>query len=363
MLKDESDDRRRLILLDALASYGDGCTLPSLTPSCPFYRDVDGLATCGEECRTLLADWGGGSRPVKSFKQGGLIFTGRVIPRSSASGTTAFDAAEQYLADRSLPLIQQSTGSLLLGLDSAMKATPHRERLESIGRALDHWDELDRRRLPVDAIVRAGVLPSLAAHIAVLASLPYTSIKDHAEASAEMLQRLDAYIGPWQDLLEFSFKSEGSEDDVQQVIRRTTRPGELQRRLFGARPMMDDFDDSQEIIEIEDPRSELMISYAMSGRFIDRVLDWFSRSLGDDKLSVLGWQAPPAGVFTALGGRQQPEEHGLWLWERHTVTHLDDWATSSLLAEWRAHDVSDHDVSPLVYGERSCNHQLLRLLP
>jgi len=355
---DEGDGRQEHILLDALVSYSDACTLPDLTPSCPYYVNEAGTPTCEEQCRGLLARWGGAVRPVESHKQGSLVLTGRAIPRTSASGVTAFDAAERYLRDRGLPLPQQSTGSLLLGLEAAMTAMPRPERLESMSRALDLWDELERRGLPVDAVVGAGILPTLATHLAALTTIPYVSVRgDLHEVSAEMLDRLKHFIEPWQDLLETSFAEEGAEEDVRRAIRLTFRPEPPNRRLFGARdiPTWNEVED--EVPGAEEQPFALLISYALSGRFVDRVLSWFTRALADDKLAVLGWQAPPVGIFSALRGHRETEEHGLWLWERNTVTHLEDWSTTSLMAEWRAHEVADHNLAPLIYGERSCNHE------
>ncbi|MET4079662.1 hypothetical protein [Janibacter sp. UYMM211] len=356
---DDNDRRQEHIVLDALVSYSDACTLPHLTPSCPYYAVVDSVPTCEEQCRRLIAEWGGGERPVESHRQGSLVLTGRAIPRASASGVTAFDAAERYLRDRALPLTQQSTGSLLLGLEAAMTAMPRPERLKSMSQALDLWDELDRRGLPVDAVVRAGILPTLATHLAALTTIPYVRFQgDSHEVSGEMLARLGEFIEPWQGLLEAAFAEEGSEDDVRQAIRLTSKPEELNRRLLGRRaPLGGRSGVDEEASIVDEGPYGLLIAYAMSGRFVDRVLSWFHRALADDKLLVLGWQPPPPGIFSALRTHRPVEEHGLWLWERNTVTHLDEWSTTSLMAEWRAHEVADHNLAPLVYGERCCDHE------
>lgn len=355
MFREGDDPREERILLDALVAYGDSCTLPDLTPSCPYYENLDGVPTCDEQCRTLLARWGGNPRPIQSHTQGGLVLTGRAIPRVAASGHNPFDAGERYLRDRGLPLVEQSTGSLLLGLESAMTAMPHPERLQSIAQALDIWDELERRGLPSEAVVRAGILPTLATHIAALITIPYVTIHgDLVEVSDEMLERLSSLIEPWQQVLEAAVLSEGSDDHVRRAIRATVRPMELHRRLFGTQQ---EFEVPLADIELPEDRDLLLVSYALSGRFIDRVTGWLSRTLAEDKLSVLAWQAPPPGIFCALNVSSQAEEHGLWLWERNTVTDLNDWTTSSLVAEWRAHEVADHNLSPLVYGERSCDHE------
>lgn len=355
MFQEGDDPREARILLDALVSYGDSCTLPDLTPSCPYYENLDGVPSCDEQCRVLLARWGGNPRPIESHSQGGLVLTGRAIPRVAASGHNPFDAGERYLRDRGLPLAEQSTGSLLLGLESAMTAMPHPERLESIAQALDVWDELERRGLPVEAVVRAGILPTLATHIAALITIPYVNLHgDLFEASDEMLERLNSLIEPWQQVLEAAVASEGTDDQVRRAIRATARPAELHRRLFG---VQQEFEIPAAEFEVPGGRDLLLISYALSGRFIDRVTGWLSRTLAEDKLPVLAWQAPPPGIFCALRVSRQVEEHGLWLWERNTLTDLNDWTTSSLAAEWRAHEMADHNLSPLVYGERSCDHE------
>jgi hypothetical protein len=357
MQLNDGDHRQKHIVLDALVSYSDACTLPNLTPSCPYYEDIDGVPSCNEECRSLLAEWGGPVRPVETHREGGLVLTGRAIPRSAASGMTSFDATERYLRDRGLPLPQQSTGSLLLGLEAAMIAMPHPERMQSMTQALDLWDELDRRGLPVEAVVRAGILPTLATHLAALTTIPYISVRgDLHEASAEMLDRLQSLIEPWQRLLEAAYAEEGTEDDVRRVIRLTFRSNDLTKRLWGARHMPN-LDETTDVLAVGDQAHALIIAYALSGRFAGRVRSWFTRVLAEDKLSVLSWQAPPPGIFGALSHQRQVEEHGLWLWERNTVTHLEDWSITSLMAEWRAHEVADHNLPPLVYGERSCDHE------
>jgi hypothetical protein len=47
----DAEEARERLVLEALVAYSDACTLPLLTPNCPFYLiDEQGHPTCGTEC-------------------------------------------------------------------------------------------------------------------------------------------------------------------------------------------------------------------------------------------------------------------------------------------------------------------------
>jgi hypothetical protein len=80
-------DPVRFLLLDALVTYSDSCTLPNLTPSCPYFVQTDAGPTCGEQCRDLIAESGAADRGLRDVRIRGLVLHGRGMPRSVASGS------------------------------------------------------------------------------------------------------------------------------------------------------------------------------------------------------------------------------------------------------------------------------------
>ena len=112
----EESDARRHLLMNALVTFSDSCTLPLLTPSCPYYRHDGHSASCNEECRDLIDEWGIADRRVREVQIGGLVLRGRGMPIEVATGAVPFDATKNYLRERRFSPPQQSTGSLLLGL-------------------------------------------------------------------------------------------------------------------------------------------------------------------------------------------------------------------------------------------------------
>lgn len=102
-----------------------------------------------------------------------------------------------------------------------------------------------------------------------------------------------------------------------------------------------------------DPR----VAYAMSSRFINRVIDWLNRLLVDDLAGVIDWAAPPPAVFNALPSSPLTEEIGLWIWDRYTKTELSEWSTSSLLREWKGNE--DDALDHRVWSERDCPTELV----
>ena len=114
MLLEGVPDRVRLLLLDALVTYSDSCTLPNLTQSCPYFVQTDAGPTCGEQCRDLIAESGAADRGVRDVRIGGLVLHGRGMPRSVASGSVAYDATKRFLTERRKPPNEQGTGLSLI---------------------------------------------------------------------------------------------------------------------------------------------------------------------------------------------------------------------------------------------------------
>lgn len=145
----------------ALTAYSDSCTIPTLTPSCPYYRVGPQGPTCGEECRQALRERGV-ARPTTSVTVlGGLVMTGVSRPIEIASGASLFDATEAMLRDLESPVASANTSSLLLRL-RRYAATPPGVRTASEDGFYDIWRELERRGLDVVTILRVGISPTVA---------------------------------------------------------------------------------------------------------------------------------------------------------------------------------------------------------
>lgn len=144
MLFERAPDHVRSLLLDALVTYSDSCTLPNLTPSCPYFVQSEAGPTCREQCRDLIAQSGAADRRVRDVRIGGLVLHGRGMPQSVVSGSVAYDATKRFLTERRKSPSGQGTGSLLLGLKAALdglSADAH----ETADRVMPLWAELERR--------------------------------------------------------------------------------------------------------------------------------------------------------------------------------------------------------------------------
>lgn len=350
-----SEDKAHAILMDALVSYSDACTLPDLTPSCPYYEVTDVGATCQEQCLALIQDQGAANRPIRDVQLGGLVMTGRALPLSVASGMSQFDAYETYLRDRRAPARQQSTSSLLLGLEAALCAFPIERNESRVERAFALWSELERRDLPISAIATEAILPSVASSIGVLSAIPAmreAGVWDN-DVSTDFLDRVEVLAQQgWTTVLKDAIDAEPSREVA---MKRAGRSGSRLQTPSGPASVFsyseDDFDFSTEVREKLSANGQL--PYAIANRFTGRVVEWLSRLLNEDMRALFLWQAPPSPVFLALSGpNRTPDEHARWIWDRYTTTRLDDWAKSSLLLEWRSHHDGSAPLSPRVWGER-----------
>lgn len=157
----EASSLRDGLITRALTAYSDACTIPTLTPYCPYFREGPQGPTCAEECRDTLLELGV-SRPTTSVNVlGGLVMTGVSRPIEIASGASLFDATEAMLRDLDSPVAGASTTALLLRLRTHA-ATPPIARTTSDEDFLGIWGELSRRGLDVVPILRVGVSPTVA---------------------------------------------------------------------------------------------------------------------------------------------------------------------------------------------------------
>lgn len=343
MLPDASDpsDRQKQLLLNALVTYGDACSLPLLTPECPYYQiSADGSPNCENECRNLLASMGDASRLAREVNIGGLVLRGQALPRSAASGMSEFDARQKYLEDRRKPVRLQCSSSLLLGLQAKLTRMPPITGETGIAATVETWEELTRRGFPVERVARQGILPGMAGNVAALAAAPY--LQDAgllpADASDDFFSQIREYSQRgWGRLLGAAFVDEGSpQAAISAAAWRPARFIALDAKRIQADGLVEEQAALSTVLRSDNPAHQHLI-YCFSGRFVNRIAEWMSRLLTQNVSDVAGWAVPPVPVFCALPhSGVAPDEEAHWLWERYTETRLEDWSDGSLLQEWRA---------------------------
>jgi hypothetical protein len=363
----DPDEAQRRLILEALVAYSDACTLPLLTPNCPFYSvDDQGHPTCGTECVAAVQAGGGTGRSIREVTLGGLVLTGRTVPQDAAGSADPFDAMRDYIDQRNLRPVDQSTGTLLLRLGAAMNRGPTPS--ESQTRMIVHeaWAELDRRRVPVDSVVRAAILPQMAAQIGMQAVSPLIRQSGMwAElVSDDELDRLDERSTEWFAVLDHAYEEDRAELDNDSQILQWVNVEAHRRKLDEVFRLHEATEQVELAVDIEVPQSvaaqllaDLRLIYATSTRFTTRVEQWLNRILTDDLNAVIDWTAPPPALFSALPPLHRLDETGLWIWDRFTKTSLEDWATSSLLREWAGN--SDEHLDRRVWLERVCDSEML----
>lgn len=326
-------DRR--LFLEALVSYADACTLPSLTPSCPFYRVTQDGPTCGEECRGLAEREGVAVRPLHTSRIEGLLLKGRALPLASAGGVEVFDAGKTYLSEVSLQIGSRSTTSLLLGLASALRPPVLPDSEASTADTFEHFAELGRRGVPVEAVIRSSIVTEMAEIISYRVALPHM-IEVNAfpkYASSDLLSRASSAKDPWRDLLTALADSFDSEVELDNFLVRDYRQKAHKPR--DGRHLMPQLAEPTPVPDGALSNRRLLL--ALSNEFRERVEEWLTRLLEEDLAGFIEATPPPPSVFMALRPtRARLDEIGQWLWERFTVADISGWSTSTLLLEWRA---------------------------
>jgi len=163
------DDRIERLRLQALVSFSDACTIPRLTPACPYYRVDAGIPRCDEECRSVLSGLGVDRAARDVAVLGGLVMHGTPLPIEVAAGYTPFDATRQLLLEQGETIGQRSTGTLFLQLRSHAAETPG-FRSQPASFFFEVWGELSRRTIPVEKVLSAAIAPAMAASIVRLLS-------------------------------------------------------------------------------------------------------------------------------------------------------------------------------------------------
>jgi hypothetical protein len=247
-----------------------------------------------------------------------------------------------------------------MGLRAAMAEQPLEEGSPLKQRSQEIWLELGRRDLPVEGMIRAGVLPSVTAAVSSFSLLP--AMLDaglvRPAASDEYLERVrDLSDQTWGSLLAQALESEESAESALSLAMRTFRPELFEPYLSRISPLPSvtggEAPLRPEVVEAME--SDLRFPYALSGRFLNRVQDWLNRLLTEGDIPALSaWTAPPISLFVALSDRATPPDTvGLWIWERYTVTNVEDWSESSLNLEWQVHNgIKEPPVPLTVWAER-----------
>jgi len=239
VLFERAPDHVRSLLLDALVTYSDSCTLPNLTPSCPYFVQSEAGPTCREQCRDLIAQSGAADRRVRDVRIGGLVLHGRGMPQSVVSGSVAYDATKRFLTERRKSPSGQGTGSLLLGLKAALdglSADAH----ETADRVMPLWAELERRDVPVERVVGAAMLPEIAVRLGMLASIPaMTEGGLWADGvSPDYLGALQSQAeSGWSELLKAAIDADGGRDKARRLAMESLA-GEADGSRFGCTALL-----------------------------------------------------------------------------------------------------------------------------
>lgn len=325
-------DRKDALIASAVLAFADSCTLPTLTPSCPFYEVVDGSPSCSEQCRSIAVELGAPSRPIVSHQIGGLVLQGREIPAEIASGVYEFDAGRDFMAQRHLPWAEQSIASILVGLEGHfLRALMG--NAESKQSSLELWHELERRNLPILRIAVGGLSHSMARSVASVAALP--RLRELGVFSIGKGEVLANESNGWYEFARSALgeflKANESLTELQSQI---TVPSGLETIAENSTSLHDAVTADQ------------YLRFVLGDRFFAKVQHWFARLLSEDPTSVLRQMIPQVAVFNNLPNDAVQDDCGRWLWDRFSVTALEDWSPRSLAQEWNwirfgySHDVS-----------------------
>lgn len=336
-------DAKSRLIAEAVVTYADACTLPGLTPSCPFYRLDDGAPACSEECRMLAAQLGAEGRDEREARIGGLVMRGRAIPLRVVGGMRDYDATRSYIIDKDKPPREQSTPSLLLSLTSAVIANAFIGDVGRLDDALRLWGEAERRIGALDAVFRGGMAEQIATAVAVRVALEHLHHSGVSGASKGIDGTVFGGGSSWLEAARLS---------AEHVISRPTRRQAVETPdktiLSAALPQLFDTDEV-----LDELVSDAAVAHALTGTFRRRVVRWLSNLLPVDLAGTLSARPPHAPLFAALEPTLAREPVGVWLWERFTTTHVEDWSTGSLAFEWEwASSTPDVPCDPRAMAER-----------
>jgi hypothetical protein len=315
------DNPERRIFLDALASYADACVQPELTPSCPFYVNVDGRASCGEQCQAILTDHGVNERPVEMREVDGLMMIGRVIPVTSVSGPRSFDAAQEYMQGRDKSPHARSASALLMSLRAVMFNRLYRDLEPRDDDPFELWSVLEQRGVDMDGVFAGGIARELAVAVAVRILVMISGQTN--PGTSQVPTDTEAVVAAWAEAVKVGMAQHASDAEL------FGREESFQVDLRTILPSF--FADEQAMVDLLRQRE---IVYLFSPAFLLRATNWFGSLLSMNLEAALNAGAPDPYLFANLPLTDEPDEAGAWIWERFTLTDLNAWSSTSLAHEW-----------------------------
>lgn len=335
----------KLIYLRALQAFSDQCVPPELQPGCPFFEIGRDGPVCAEQCKDLLAEHARGpEHPGSALALRDGLAAHRRVPRPRPRRgpdreARAFDAREAYLADRDSPRDARSVPSMTHELQMLLRRPPVMapDLREHVYEVQATYAELQRRGVDVESVVRYGMADTLTINIAMFAMaalLPPPEAQSNEER--EYFAAVKAAAEPWHALLLASYAS-----DKERGLHLDRRFGSLMRRLRALNDPLPQEPEREAQADHErdsvpvDLAKEQLTTYAMAGRFPERVLSWL---LTCDIADLLDWKPPSSDQCLAEPAPMPASEkaiRGRWLLDRFTKTYLDDWQDDSLSQEWR----------------------------
>lgn len=302
----------------AIIAFADSCTRPKLTASCPFYRVEGGTPTCDEECRAIAEQLGYRDRPVESHDFGGLRLTGRAIPLAATAGYQVFDANRTYLQDRHLEPSEQSTTTLLLGVQARITAAVLGQNEQAESDLGYFWEELEKRKFPVRQAAGAGLALTLARSVVSLISRPRMEtlglIRSNQDSTSTLAES-------WQPVLD-GVRMQLTNDHDRAVQSKALALPNWIRGLVNSEVVIQRIQHDEELRHVFSPA----VVYPLS--------NWFGGLLREGVFQSVRNRIPSVDLFRSLAKVGYSDKLGSWFWDRHTQTRLEDWQTTSYALEW-----------------------------
>lgn len=317
-------DAESRLIAEAVVTYADACTLPKLTPGCPYYRVENGSPTCSEECRALAEKLGVSSRGEHRTQIGGLIMRGRAIPVRAAGGMRDYDATREYLTDKDKDPRDQSTASLLMSLGNALVTNVLTGTVTRLDDALKLWGEAERRIGAIESVFHSGIAQQVASAVIVRVALEHLNREGRVDMENVIGSPVfDSSVDWWE-------AAARSAEEASTTTTRRRYAETVDRQLLRvALPYL--FDDEG---DLDDLVSHPVVAHALTPTFRRRVVRWLTNMLSIDLAVTLSVRPPHALLFAAHEPMPTSDPVGLWLWERFTVTRVEEWSAGSLSLEW-----------------------------
>ena len=283
------DPKEREMLLRALRDYSERCEPPELTPDCPFSVETEpGVRGCGEECMDLLGRHDA-PRPSEEIDVGdGLSFRRARLPRARRPrhpAAKAFDAREIYLDDKaSGPPSRWRLPAILHGLIEVLQTPPPTDAEESIDRRA-HIAELLSHTTNRGLDFERHLLPHLRM---VVAGAVFGHLLMSREDEVD-LPEFDQADG-WSSLADERLGPVGPDSSVGEL-------GQAFGALFGP------------------------------------IISWAQVATAED---LFDWVPPSQPLLEEVSSSPsaEPDEDGLWIFERFTKTYVEEWSSPTLRNEW-----------------------------